>query len=93
MVEELVLTLISGCVLILILFFKFIVDFIFCRKELIAYFKDEWITMDDGKLDYKVNFWLIPIKYRPNPKALEESMKRQYKAYTKAKAENPGILP
>ena len=72
---------------------KLILDFIFLRKEFNSYFKDEWITTDDGKLDYKVNFWFIPIVYRPNPKALEEAIKKHHEKYKKAKAENPRILP
>ena len=56
-----------------------------CRKEFIAYLKGEWVTSPCGKMDYKYNFWVIPIRYRPNPKALEQSMRRQHEIYKKLK--------
>lgn len=91
--SEIVLAQIIGFYIVCGVVVHIFLSLIFSRKEFIAYLKDEWSTTPCGKIDYKVDFWGIPIKYRPNPKALDQSMKRQHKAYTKAKADNPEILP
>jgi hypothetical protein len=61
-------------------FLIFLLNLIFNRKETIAYLKGEWYYMESTRIDVKFDFWLRPIRYRMNPKALEVSMKRQHKA-------------